>query len=300
MARPTIVLSSPTAQAVTFFWRERPECYVGYRFMEHDPEVRPAPLPGIDDSPTCALGDSPEPACEGLLEEPDPWGQEWAASYDEEDPANPIQLRFRAYRDGSAWARGLDNEGRQERSFYFDPVEDGVHAWMTLSSSEPVPGSFAVQQCLRYSGLTNAPWRHVIARVPMLSEYDLQAQHNPSETLTFCRKGGEWLKFPVPWTIYHPTGGAAPVSWESVGEIDHGLIVRESLDGKCASGMYWERTVYVSSRHPADCLHSSVDFGPLEADESRTVHGKVYFVEGSKDLLLDRWRQDFPDQNRDE
>ena len=133
----------------------------------------------------------------------------------------------------------------------------------------------------------------------MLSELDLQAQHNPSATLTFCRKDGGWLKFPVPWTIYRPPGGAAPISGESAGEIDHGLIVRESLDGQYTSGMYWERTVYVSNRHPADCLHSSVDFGPLEADESRTVHGKIYFVEGTKDQLLGKWRQDFPDQNGD-
>lgn len=292
--KPTVVLSSTLARSVTFFWRERPDPYIGYRFMEHDPEMRPAPLPDIDRGPTCALGDMPEPEERGLLEEFDPWDREWFASYDEADSSNPIQLRFRAYRDGSAWARGLDNEGKQTRELFFKPVDDGVLLWMRLTSPEPIPGSFAVQQCLRYSGKTNHPWRHVIACVPSLSEFDLQASHNPNETLTFCRRDGEWLKFPVPWTIFRTAGGAAPVGGECAGEIDHGLIVRESLDGTCSSGMYWERTVYVSNRHPADCLHASVDFGPLDAGDSRTVHGKFYFLEGPKDEILERWQQDFP------
>jgi len=170
---------------------------------------------------------------------------------------------------------------------------------MQLTTPEPIPGSFAVQQCLRYSGRTNHPWRHVIACVPFLSEYDFQAQNNPNATLTFCRKDGKWLKFPVPWTVFRTTGGAAPISRECEGEVDHGLIVRESLDGEYASGMYWERTVYVSNRHPADCLHASVDFGPLEAGCSRTVHGKFYFIEGTKDQLLEKWQQDFPIQDED-
>ena len=298
--KPTVVLSSTLAQSVTFFWLERPDFYVGYRFMEHDPEIRPGPLPDIDKGPACPPGEMPGPDDQGLLEDYNPWDKEWFASYEEEDASNPIQLRFRAYRDGTAWASGLDNQGKQERTFFFRPVQDGVSLRMQLTSSEPIPGSFAVQQCLRYSGRTNHPWRHVIACVPFLSEYDLQAQINPNETLTFGRRDGKWLKFPVPWTVFRTVGGAAPVNRECEGEIDHGLIVRESPDGKYASGMYWERTVYVSNRHPADCLHASVDFGPLEAGQSRTVHGKFYFIEGTKDRLLEKWRQDFPIQNGDQ
>lgn len=300
MMMPSIALSSVIAQSVTFFRPEEPEVYIGYRFMEHNPEIRPGPFPKIDQGPACPLGDMPKPEDDSLLEAYNPWDKEWFATYDEKRPSDPIQLHFRAYRDGSAWASGLDNQGKQKRSFFFKPVRDGVLLWMQLASSEPIPGSFAVQQCLRYSGSTNHPWRHVIACVPGLSEFDLQAQSNPNETLTFCRKDGNWLKFPVQHTVFHTTGGAAPISRESMGAIDHGLIIRESLDGKYASGMYWERTVYVSNRHPADCLHASVDFGPLEAGGSRTVHGKFYFIEGAKDQLLRRWQQDFPIHNADQ
>jgi hypothetical protein len=66
-----------------------------------------------------------------------------------------------------------------------------------------------------------------------------------------------------------------------------------------ATGMYWERTVAISNRHPADCVHAWVDFGPLDVAESRTVWGKFYYLEGTKDDLLDRWRRDFTINNQD-
>jgi hypothetical protein len=84
-----------------------------------------------------------------------------------------------------------------------------------------------------------------------------------------------------------------------MGEVAHGLIIRESLDGRFSSGMYWERTAYVGNRHPADCLHAAVDFGPLSAGQHRTVHGKFYFVEGTREQLLEVWRSDFPENNND-
>jgi hypothetical protein len=57
--------------------------------------------------------------------------------------------------------------------------------------------------------------------------------------------------------------------------------------------MYWERTAYVSNWHPADCVHALVDFGPLDAGQSRTVCGKFYLIEGTKDDLLAAWQRDF-------
>jgi hypothetical protein len=57
--------------------------------------------------------------------------------------------------------------------------------------------------------------------------------------------------------------------------------------------MYWERTAYVTNRHPADCLHALVDFGPLAKGEERTVRGKFYLVEGNRDDLLAVWKEDF-------
>ncbi len=58
----------------------------------------------------------------------------------------------------------------------------------------------------------------------------------------------------------------------------------------------WERTLLVSNRHPADCVHAWVDVGPLAAGQSRIVRGKVYFFQGSKEDLLEHWRRDFAEE----
>jgi hypothetical protein len=95
------------------------------------------------------------------------------------------------------------------------------------------------------------------------------------------------------------------------GSIDHGLILRETLDRKkvpasyfrrtapgeawdrISTGLYWERTAWVSNRHPADCVHAVVYLGPLPPGGSRTVHGKFYWIDGTKDDLLAAWQEDF-------
>jgi hypothetical protein len=59
--------------------------------------------------------------------------------------------------------------------------------------------------------------------------------------------------------------------------------------------MYWERTACISNRHPADCVHAWIDFGPLAAGQSRMLQGVVYFIEGSKNDLLALWQSDFKD-----
>ena len=298
--KPAVVLSRSDAQCATFFWRERPAFYVGYRFIEHHPEVIESPLPGVDELPTGRFGEMPGADGDPLPgKEGDPWGKGWAVSYEEDDPDDRIQLSFRASADGSAWARGLDNGGAQERMFFFRPEDDGVRMWMTLATREPIEGAIAVQQCLRYSGSTNVAWRQSVACIPFLSEFDVQAGGKPNDSLTYGRRDGCWVRFPIALTAYHTPGNLPLLNERSSGEVAHGLIVRESLDGKYASGMYWERTAYISNRHPADCLHASVDFGPLGAGASRTVHGKFYFVEGAKEDLLRAWCRDFPVNNTD-
>jgi hypothetical protein len=178
-------------------------------------------------------------------------------------------------------------------------------------------GACAVQQCLRYTGAANQPKRRQSGHVPFLSEFDIQACGYPDQTVTFARQAGAWVQFPVPHTLFHTPPGAALPGLTSAGQVDHGLIVRETLDRhslppwfwdhlapgtrweRIATGMFWERTVAVSNRHPADCVHSWVDFGPLGAGESRTLWGRFYYFEGTKDDLLDRWRRDFSVNNRE-
>ncbi|NQT93747.1 MAG: hypothetical protein HQ559_13385 [Lentisphaerae bacterium] len=288
-----VVLSNPENQCLTFFWRERPDFYVGYRIIEHAPETRPLPLADIDQGPRACGSSFPLPETEDPLQDCDPLQKGWLNAYDEENRSSRIQFRFRAYNDGTAWASGQDNNGMQQREFFFRPVSDGIEIWMKLTTAEPITGALAVQQCLRFSGKTNEAWRQPIACVSFLSEFDLQAQGRPNDTLSYYRRHEQWARFPLAHSVAQTRYGAPPSGGLAMDIADHGLVLRESADGKWASGMYWERTAYVSNRHPADCLHSSVEFGPLQADGSRILRGKYYLIEGSKDELLTRWRGDF-------
>lgn len=49
--KPVVVLSRSNSQCATFFWKDRPDFFIGYRFIEHDPEIIETPLPGIDAMP---------------------------------------------------------------------------------------------------------------------------------------------------------------------------------------------------------------------------------------------------------
>jgi hypothetical protein len=310
---PIVLLSNPMMQCLTFFWVPHPRRWVGYRVCEGLPETHPQPILGDATWPAAGWGAFPEPA-EDLL----PSSKislprkRWRTEYREEKRLDPTQLAFQAFGDGSAWCRLQEGNGQQQREFFFRPVDDGVQMWMRLTTQIPIEGSYLVQQCLRFTGAQNWSLRRNIAFVPFLSELDLQAMGHPDLTLTYARQGGEWLSFPARQILYATPLGSSLTGHELNGPVDHGLIIRETLDRKVVpasyfrrtaagetwervtAGMYWERTALVSNRHSADCVHAVVDLGPLSAGESRTVHGKFYWIEGTKDDLLAAWRRDFP------
>ncbi len=310
--RPLVLLSNPSMQCLTFYWKEHPRFWVGYRFYEGDPDTDPQPIAADATWPAAEWGEFPEPG-EDLLPLPNlslP-GKRWRTAYHEKNRRDPTQLAFQTFVDGSAWCRILEGHGQQQREFFFRPVEDGVQMWMRLTTHTSIDSGYLVQQCLRFTGAQNWSMRRHIACVPFLSELDVQSMGHPDLTLTYARLREEWLQFPARHIHYATPLGSSP-SEELNEPIDHGLLIRETLDRKTVpasyfrrtapgetwervtSGMYWERTAWVSNRHPADCVHAIVDLGPLAAGESRTVHGKFYWIEGSKEDLLAAWRRDFP------
>lgn len=310
---PMIFLSNPSMQCLTFFWKEHPRFWVGYRVCEGSPETVPQPLSEDATWPAAKWGAIPDPVDDLLyLSKLSLPRKRWRTVYLEKKSQDPTQLAFQAFRDGSAWCRVQEGDGQQQREFFFRPVEDGVQMWMRLTTQIPIDGSYLVQQCLRFSGAQNWSLRRNIAFVPFLSELDVQAMGHPELTLTYARLGEDWLRFPARQILYATPLGNGLTGHELNGPIDHGLIVRETLDRsvvpaayfrrtapgetweRVAAGMYWERTAWVSNRHPADCVHAVVDLGSLSAGESRTVHGKFYWIEGTKDDLLAAWRKDFP------
>jgi len=310
--KPAIALSNPVEQCVTFYWDETPGTYLGYRFIEGQPELSDQPATGHDRQPAAPVA-SPPPVPGGSYEPPASlaWNRAWQSAYQEQNRLAAVQLSFRLSPDGTAYALSQEQEGAIQRELFFQPFDQGMRMWLRLTSRQAIRGVYCLQQCLRCTGMYNAEWRQAIAHTPFLSELDMQAMGNANGTLTYARRDGGWLGFPVQHVVY-PTHVEMPdAAVIPGGRVDHGLIVRESPRRssapqaywqrvapdstweQIACGMYWERTVSISNRHPADCLHANIDLGPLEAGESRTVQGAIYYIEGSKDDLLEMWRKDF-------
>ena len=76
--------------------------------------------------------------------------------------------------------------------------------------------------------------------------------------------------------------------------VDCGLVMRADLMGEWVCGIYWEHTTHVTDHHPADCLHTVVDIGDIPAHGRRAIRGKIYWFQGTKADLLERWAVDFP------
>lgn len=71
-----------------------------------------------------------------------------------------------------------------------------------------------------------------------------------------------------------------------------GLIVRESTDGKWVAGIAWERFLSAQGHNPWRCMHLSVLVGPLARGDTRTIRGWIYLLQGTKEDVLNRYRQD--------
>jgi hypothetical protein len=313
--KPSIALSNPHEKCVTFYWDETPEYYLGYRFVEGEPMISDQPVVGYESQPVPQRIDPPEITAQVVQHPPgSAWRKEWLSAWSEQDHSLPIQLSFRLSGEDNAHVLCIDNERQQQREFYFQPFSQGVRIWARLTAHQAIKGSYCLQQCLRFTGMYNAEWRKLIAHMPFLSELDMQAMGHANGTLTYARRDRQWVSFPVQHVIY-PAKTGFENRPEPQGEyVDHGLIVRETPDRVLAPdwywervapdaawvqmtcGMYWERTAYLSNRHPADCVHSWIDFGPLAEGQTRTIQGVVYFIEGSKDDLLELWERDFKDK----
>ena len=49
----------------------------------------------------------------------------------------------------------------------------------------------------------------------------------------------------------------------------------------------------VQGHNPWECMHLSVNVGPLKQGETRSIRGKVYLFKGTKEALFARYREDF-------
>jgi len=217
--KPSIALSNPEEQCLTFYFDSMPGTYIGYRFIEGDPSTSDKPVLSYDQKPSAKNAEMPRRSTP-LVEIPvsPAWQAGWRFAYQEQDPQALVQLSFQLMRDGSAHTFSIEQEGKLQREMHLQPFSQGVRMWLKLTTQEDI-------------------LRETISRkLAPASYWDRVAPH---------------------------------ATWEQI-----------------TCGMAWEHTAYISNRHPADCLHSYIDFGPLQAGESRTLQGVVYCIEGSKDDLL--------------
>ncbi len=72
-----------------------------------------------------------------------------------------------------------------------------------------------------------------------------------------------------------------------------GLIVRRSTNRKWVTAIAWERFLSAQGHNPWECMHLSVNVGPLKQGKTRTVRGEIYLFEGSQKDALERYKEDF-------
>jgi hypothetical protein len=290
-----IFYSDAKRTCVTFVQHGEIDHYIGYRIVEHEPEITDYPIsdyaeqPKRVDYPLPSISDTTMP---GPVIPKGTNTDEWMTRYQDE------RRYFRSYYNGVAHFRYKEDEGLY-RVVILKAAADGLDVWAWLESEKEISGSYIVQACFRLSGTTNKEWRQSIARIPELSEFDLWATGD-TLSLTYVRKNNSWHKIEAKneRIFYYTSAGVALQQYQkiSIDEgkiIPYGLIIRESGDRTSVAGMYWERTTGVSNHHPADCIHAYVDLGPVKPEVKNIVHGKLYWFKGNKDDLLRHWRSDF-------
>ena len=72
-----------------------------------------------------------------------------------------------------------------------------------------------------------------------------------------------------------------------------GLLVRESRDKQWTMAIAWESFLSAQGHNPWNCMHLSVRVGPLKQGQSRTIRGRIYLIEGSKEDCLRRFEKEF-------
>lgn len=217
--------------------------------------------------------------------------------------------------DKKGWAE-------QEWTFYLVPVIDGFELlWVVETKEKGLNEYYVGQECFRLGGKSNRPWRRTIAEAPAFSEFKLWAEQQfkgePRKSLSFVRRDNKWESIAATdeRTVCRTamgfemdmarTGGDLTKIDETKppfnrrgtskfeADIDCGLVTRTNVQGDWVCGLYWENTTHISNHHPADCLHSYVNIGPLGPHSKRAIRGRIYWMKASKDELFARWQKDW-------
>lgn len=205
----------------------------------------------------------------------------------------------------------------QDWTFHLAPVVDGIELLLLVKvEGEGLPEFYGVQQCFRLTGTSNEAWRQKYARTPAFSEFDLWKEPVAlvlPTSLTSVLLNGALRPLPAGKEavgcrtrygelIDRRRSGDDLAALDYIGPYrarmlwtsEAGLILRTSLDHQWSTGLFWERTTHVSDHHPADCLHAIINIGGIAPHGQQILRGKIYWLSGPGENLVEHWRGDFP------
>jgi hypothetical protein len=81
--------------------------------------------------------------------------------------------------------------------------------------------------------------------------------------------------------------------WPTATTTNHGILIRESNDKKWVTGIAWENFLSVQGHNPWQCMHLGILVGPLGQGETKTVRGKIYLFEGTKEECYAKYVREF-------
>ena len=95
--------------------------------------------------------------------------------------------------------------------------------------------------------------------------------------------------------VNYPQGFDFSERWPAgEGDATSGLLVRESGDGNWVAGIGWGDFMTVQGHNPWNCMHVGVRVGALKSSATRKVRGRLYLFKGSKEDVVARFLEDFP------
>lgn len=210
-------------------------------------------------------------------------------------------------------------------SWLWDWIIDDHHTlakmdakWLKLSISATENGA---DLSLQITNTTDYDWPEIAAIIPCLNpggaNRETKVQRNPifldekhENTFFLGSDGLELLKGQYPREI-HLAHEFRPeiMAWKKEQQDGNfvfsgkwptsnhdaygGLMVRESSDHKWVMGIAWESFLSAQGHNPWNCMHLSVQVGPLNKGQTKTIRGKIYLFQGTKEDCLNLFKNDF-------
>jgi hypothetical protein len=166
-----------------------------------------------------------------------------------------------------------------------------IHYLLVNNGAEPSPIEWFQPACIRVDKFTGCQQSNYTAKSFIFTEHGLTTLDKTRRTEEALYRGGQVY---VPKGINLEDANPRPLCQDAP---TNGLIGCFSADNQYLLATAFNSThelfegVYV-------CLHSDPQVGGLKSGESRSIHGKIYFLKNDVPALLKRYRADFPVRSR--